>query len=134
MIRAARLAVSRPMYAFKPDTWRERYVGSFEVDAVWFKRKDGILSAVIGTYHPMVLGWHNEPTDGTYESWIAAADDNRYGGSWAAKWNGDGLLCFDTPVAPDTVHEHIDFLNPMLKNFPDVPTGYDGWWTFPRGT
>ncbi len=135
MIRAPRLAVSRPMYAFNPDTWRKSSVG-YEVDAVWFKRKDGILSAVCGTYHPMVMGGNfgKNPTDGRYESWIAAADDNRYGGSWAAKWNGTGLLVYSTPVAPEVMQEYIDFLDPMLKNYPDVPAGFDGWWTFPKAS
>ncbi len=135
MIRAARLAVSRPMYAFNPATWRESRVG-FEVDAVWFKRKDGVISAVCGTYSPMVLGgnYGRSPTEGTYESWIAAADDNRYGGSWSAKWNGTGLLVADTPVSPEQTQRYIDFLDPMLRNFPNVPAGYDGWHAFPKAS
>ena len=132
MIRAPRLVPSRPMYAFNPAAWRERYPGSFEVDAVWFKLKNGILSAVCGTYHPMVLRSDRQPTDGTYETWIATADDNRYGGSWVAKWDGTGLLVYATPVLPEVMEEHISFLDPMLKNFPDVPPSYDGWWTFPK--
>lgn len=131
MIRAGHLAVSRPMYAFKPDTWREASTG-YQVDAVWFKRKDGILSAVCGTYEPFVQPFLNAPTDGTYESWIAAANDNRYGGSWAAKWNGVGLLVYSAPVTPAAADEYVAFLDPILKSFPDVPAGYDGWWTFPK--
>lgn len=120
------------MYAFNPDTWREQRPGSFEVDAVWFKRKDGILSAVRGTYHPFVYPFANEPTDGTYDSWIAAANDSRYGGKWAAKWNGTGLLVYKTPVTPEQTQAHIDFLAPMLDNYPNPPAGYDGWFTFSK--
>lgn len=130
MIRAPKLAPSRPMYAFKPETWRSASSG-FEVDAVWFKRTKGVLAAVMGTYHPMVE-CVPRPTCGTYEAWIAAADDNRYGGGWIAKWNGTGLVCFKQPVAPELAAERIEFLDAVLKGFPNVPAGHDGWWTMPK--
>ena len=133
MIRAAKLAVSRPMYAFKPDTWRPAYVG-FEVDAVWFRRKKGQLVASLGTYHPMVLRQDQQPTDGTYESWIAAANDNRYGGGHVASWDGQALLCSDQPVSPEVTAKRIAFLDAMLKGFPAPPASFDGWWTFERRT
>lgn len=47
MIRAAKLTVSRPHYAFKPDTWHITEHGWRIVDAVWFKRKQGILTATV---------------------------------------------------------------------------------------
>lgn len=133
MIRAERLVVSRPMYAFKPETWRPAIGGiGFELEAVWFKRTKGVLSAVAGTYHPFVTPFGDEPTDGTYESWIAAANDNRYGGRWAATWDGKGLKCFSQPVTPDTAAKWIEFLDAMLKGYPNPPAGWDGWWTFPK--
>lgn len=132
MIRAARLAPSRPMYAFNPATFRKSPSSGYVVDAVWFKRKDGVLSAVRGTYHPFVQPFSAEPAGCDYEAWILAANDNRYGGAWAAKWNGEGLLCYETPTPPDVMREHADFLDAMLRNFPAVPASFDGWWTFEK--
>jgi hypothetical protein len=131
MIRAPRLVVSRPMYAFKPDTWRTGvYVR--QVDAVWFKRKGGRLVAVMGRYSPMVT-YGVTPDSYGYADWIAAADDNRYGGHHIASWDGTALLCTDPPaVDPETSARYIQFLDQMLRGFPDVPAGYDGWFTFPR--
>jgi hypothetical protein len=136
VIRAARLAPSRPMYAFNPDMWRQRRLyRTHTVDAVWFKRKGGQLVAVMGTYSPLVLRRDQEPADASYEAWIAAADDNRYGGSHLASWDGTALLCSDQPVPPDVTAERVAFLDTMLRGFPDPPAGFDGWWTFPkRGT
>lgn len=135
MIRAARLAPSRPMYAFNPDTWKPTTYGvGFQVDAVWFRRKNGKLLASMGTYHPMVGRRDLQPTDGLCASWIAAADDNRYGGSHLASWDGSALLCSDQPVAPDVAAERVVFLDAMLRGYPEVPSGHDGWWTFQKTT
>lgn len=133
MIRAPKLVPSRPMYAFNPATWRKASYGGFEVDAVWFKRKRGVIVATMGTYHPFVCGHGaEEPDSGEYLPWIEAANDNRYGGSWLAKWDGTGLLCYDPPVSPDVAAERIKFLTAVLAGFPDPPADLDGWWTFPR--
>lgn len=132
MIRAARLAPSRSMYAFNPTTWRKASWGGFTVDAVWFKRKKGRLVASMGSYDPMVLCRDAEPTDGAYASWIAAADDNRYGGSHLASWDGEVLLCSDQPVAPDEMARRVEFLTVVLAGFPDPPVGWDGWYEVPR--
>lgn len=131
MIRAARLAASRPMYAFDPATWNLTPYGPV-VRAVWFKRKKGRLVASMGVYHPMVERRDQRPTDGTYEAWIAAADDNRYGGAHTASWDGTALLNSDQPVSPEVAAERVAFLDAMLKGYPGVPAGFDGWWTFPR--
>lgn len=132
MIRAARLAVSRPMYAFDPTTWKPTSYGGFVVDAAWFRRKKGRLVASMGNYHPMVLRRDRQPAEVTYEAWIAAADDNRYGGNHIASWDGEALLCTDQPVPPDVAAERIEFLGAMLRGCPEPPAGFDGWWTFER--
>ena len=131
MIRAHRLAVSRPMYAFDPTTWRASGSHGFEVDAVWFKRKNGILAATQGVYHPMVLRRDAQPADDTYATWIAAADDNRYGGKWIAQWDGTGLRVYATPVSPETADGYIRFLSSVLEGHPAPPAGYDGWYEIP---
>lgn len=134
MIRAVRLAVSRPMYAFNPATWREPWPMRFEVDAVWFRRKNGRLMAAMGSYHPMVQQFQPRPTDGRYESWIAAANDSRYGANHWSSWDGESLLTTDPPrVPPVLAAERTAFLDAVLRGFPDPPPRWDGWWTFPKG-
>lgn len=134
MIRAPKLLVSRPMYAFQPATWRPDPSGHwFRVDAVWFRRKAGRTLAAMGCYDPTVLRDDMEPTDGLYESWITAADDNRYGAHHVASWDGRALLCTDQGVTPAETNRRIEFLTAVLAGFPDVPAGWDGWWTFQKG-
>lgn len=136
MIRADHLVVSRPMYAFDPSTCEARAYGGVLVGVVvraaWFRRKKGLLVATVGTYHPMVLRRDQWPTDGTYEAWIAAADDNRYGGSHIASWDGEALLNSDQPVTQGVAAVRVRFLDAMLRGFPEPPAGFDGWWTFAR--
>jgi hypothetical protein len=133
VIRADRLAPSRPMYAFNPATWaKDTWGNGFNVAAVWFKRKSGVLTAFMGDYRPMVIRRDRQPAGDTYEVWITAADDNRYGGSWLASWNGTGLLSYDQPVTPDETAKRVKFLDAMLRGYPAPPAGFDGWWTFPR--
>lgn len=134
MIRAPRLAVSRPMYAFDPTTWTATAGGyGFQVAAVWFKRRSGVLLATVGFYHPMVERRDQQPTDGQYATWVAAADDNRYGGAWSARSNGEITWFaeqeYRTGEETDRARE---LLAAALAAYPEVPGGYDGWWTFPR--
>jgi len=139
MIRAPKLVVSRSMYAFDPTPLRlptERYPngnwsGSAEFRAVWFKRKRGALVAVMGTYHPM-SSVDSLPAESTYEQWVAAANDNRYGGYHEASWDGTALLGTGERVTPDVAARQVEFLTAMLAGFPNVPAGFDGWWAFEK--
>jgi hypothetical protein len=96
-----------------------------EIPAIWFRRKDGVLSAQIGTLWDYL---RERPADAT--SWLESAWDGRYGGNCSARWDGECLW------APDTTWERMvedqAFLDAMLKGFPEAPAGYDGWWTFKR--
>ncbi len=145
MIRARRFAVSRPMYAFNPTTFRDgpggadhRYGGCREVDAVWFRRKNGRTLAATGTY-TLSLGWGRNgdrlegPPEDTYEAWVAAHGDNRYGGDHLASWDGEALLCTPPAVTPELAARRVKFLAAMFTAYPAIPAGYDGWWTVDRG-
>jgi hypothetical protein len=154
MIRAPKLAVSRPMYAFDPATWQvnrfdlaayRRWAGDRptaledgqptggEVRAAWFRRKNGRTLAAMGVYRPRVMHHDRDPRADTYLAWIEAADDNRYGASHWSSWDGETLLTTDPPrLAPAVAAERIAFLDAMLCGFPGPPDRYDGWWTVPR--
>ena len=141
MIRAARLAVSRPMYAFAPETFAPRpwstdgpsadglYRGARGVNAVWFKRKSGVLTATLGTYGLFLLPRGPGATSDTYEAWVDAHTDNRYGAAHVASWDGTRLIGGGVPAVDA---ERVAFLQGMLDGFPSVPVGFDGWWTFER--
>lgn len=142
MIRAPKLVVSRPMYAFDPATFGNPYDsdgpcgGSRTVDAVWFRRKNGRLVAAMGSYrlHANWGRWDGDaarPAD-TYEAWVAQHDDNRYGGGHLASWDGEALLCSDQRMTPAEAARRVEFLTLMLARYPDPPAGWDGWWTFPK--
>lgn len=136
MIQTAKLVVSKPHYAFKPDTWRP-YADWYTVDAIWFKRRrvgawrtgDIRTIATMGTYQPMVLDRKRQPADGRYESWINTADDNRYGGDHQASWDGERFL---GSTNPEEAASQLAFLKTMLTNYPSISAGYDGWYTFER--
>lgn len=128
MIRIETVPLSRTAYAFNPTTWRATAYG-FEVDAVWFKRKRGQVTAVMGTYHPMVERHDQQPTAATYEAWIASADDNRYGGKHIASWDGR-ILTTEPRLEPVVAARRVGFLEQVLAGYPSPPDGYDGWWVF----
>jgi len=142
VIRAPKLVVSRPMYAFDPEPIKlptERYPhGPWKSSAVfraaWFRRKKGVLVASMGTYHPMVRNRADEPAESTYTAWVLAADDNRYGGYHEASWDGEALLGTGERVTPEVAAQQVEFLAAMLAGYPEPPKEYDGWWAFERTT
>lgn len=141
MIRAPRLVISRPMYAFNPATFGGEdwpFGGYRELGAAWFRRKNGRLNAVMGTYR-LGASWGRPydppPPADTFDAWVGQHTDNRYGGTHLASWDGRALLCTKpAAVTPRVVAQRVAFLDAMLGGYPSVPAGYDGWFTFPKET
>lgn len=154
MIRAPRLVPSRPMYAFRPESFRvslrewdpearvyvfpERtpdadgfYRGSASVDACWFRRRSGVLVASTGRYGFHLFPGHPGVVDDSYLAWVAAHWDNRYGGGCQARLTDDGRFWSESED-PEAHIAELAFLRRMLAGFPDPPNGYDGWWTFQK--
>jgi hypothetical protein len=127
------------MYAFRPDTFTNLgdYLegGHRRLEAVWFRRRKGMLTATMGTYD-LWLRWgrtgDDPPPPDTYDAWVARHTDNRYGGNHHASWDGVALLCTDSRVPPRVAAERIEFLTAMLAGYPDPPPGFDGWWTLSK--
>jgi hypothetical protein len=97
------------------------------IDAVWYRRKDGETRACLGS-----LGlWSQclrEPVDPLDPAAVLSADlDSRYGGDCHGRWDGIGYWGAEDL---DVQAQHLALLRPMLENFPQVPAGFDGWWTF----
>jgi hypothetical protein len=131
MIRDEEFRISRRPYAVDLSSLRLQHEAAKEIareywrgsiDAVWFRRRDGITVACIGSlwdYQDI------EPADG--EAFLRAHKDGRYGGSTVGRWDGSGYWGH---VSLDEQNAHLAILQPMLENFPAVPPGYDGWWRF----
>lgn len=90
--------------------------------AAWFRRRRGQLVACVG----YLWDYQNELPQ-TVERFLQANQDGRYGGTCTGRWDGAGYWGAEQP---ETVAEHLLLLRPMLDNYPKLPAGYDGWWTF----
>lgn len=133
MNRETRFLISRKPYAVDltslrlQEHTRPRQHGggnyySARIDAVWFRRRKGVTVACIGD----LWDFQDErPADGT--AFLAAHDDGRYGGDTHGRWDGDSYWGNVTLAQQE---QHLAVLRPMLANYPAIPKGYDGWWTF----
>lgn len=111
----ARYASSKKV-ADKPTYW-------MTVEAVWFRRKSGALSAHYGRL------WDVSSTKPeSVTSWLEGLTDGRYGGSCVARWNGQDMWAPE--VDWDRQVQLQKVLAQMLDGYPAVPEGYEGWWTF----
>jgi hypothetical protein len=98
---------------------------SMTVEAIWFRRKSGVLTAHVGHL------WDSSsdrPAD--LMAWIENDWDGRYGGNCRARWDGENLWA--PGLSWDAAAEVHDILAAALANFPEVPEGFDGWWTYQR--
>lgn len=134
MIREDRFLISRKPFAIDLSTVTgeqqprgDRHAFSGSANAVWFRRQGGVTRACLGT-----LGlWSHylpEPLDLDDPTAILSADlDGRYGGDCHARWDGENYWGSQKPFEQAL---HLTLLEPMLANYPALPDGYDGWWTF----
>jgi hypothetical protein len=132
VIREDRFLISRKPYAVDLSSLRGELKASPQgrrptyydgrIDAVWFRRKQGVTAAYIGTLWDLQDA---EPADGA--AFLTAHTDGRYGGDCDGRWDGTSYW----GNVPLTVQEqHLAILRPMLANYPDLPPLYDGWWRF----
>lgn len=90
--------------------------------AVWYRRRQRVTVACIG-----YLWDYQDATPRTAAEFLARHVDGRYGGTCEGRWDGSRYW---GAQEPDVIAQHLQILRPMLDAFPDVPDGYDGWWTF----
>ncbi|MEU7416737.1 hypothetical protein [Streptomyces antibioticus] len=134
MIRETRFLISRKPYAIDLSTVTGKqhprgdlHAFSGSANAVWYRRKDGVTRACIGT---MMLFSHYLPEPLNLEdprAVLAAGLDGRYGGDCHGRWDGVGYWGAEDL---DVQAQHLATLRPMLADYPSTPPGYDGWWTF----
>lgn len=119
---AVDLASAYQLYEIKPDD-QFRWVA---VRAVWYRRKERITYACTGYLHDLV------PVDqdvSNVPAFLIQHTDGRYGGACEGRWDGTRYW---GAQEPDVMETHLTLLRLMVDNFPVIPDGYDGWWTFRR--
>lgn len=132
MIRETKFLISHKPYAVdlnslhgsRMDTpnGRNPYFYDGRINAVWFRRRSGVTVACIGTLWDLQ---HPEPA--TARQFLEQHDDGRHGGDCHGRWDGDSYWGNVTLAEQE---RHLAILRPMLANYPAIPPGYDGWWTF----
>lgn len=90
------------------------------VEAIWFKKKSGDRAVCMGKLWSTRAGSEN-PED------FMRNFDGRYGGHTEYKWNGTEMWSSDN-IFVDMMDAHA-ILDPILKNFPNIPEGYTGWYS-----
>lgn len=125
MKRINRLVISHRPYAVRLDTLTQVSENQFRIKAAWFRRRNGRTIACLGELWDLQ---RTPPVDA--HAFLAAHDDGRYGGDCDARWDGQSF--WSTDGDPTIQQQQLVFLRDMLAGHPNVPTGHDGWWVFPR--
>lgn len=98
--------------------------------AAWYRRKNGTTYACLGTLRLWAHRLREEPDVSSPEAILGNDLDSRYGGDPDGRWDGERYWGSQKPMEQAL---HLTFLEPMLANYPALPDGYDGWWTFQGG-
>jgi hypothetical protein len=129
VIRETKFLISRKPYAVDLASFRrtERQPGNtwawYTINAVWFRGRKTEPVACIGDLHTLIDD--PEPTDA--REFLERYTDGRYGGDCHGRWDGTSHW---GNVTLEQQEQHLAILRPMLANYPALPDGYDGWWTF----
>ena len=123
MIREDQFVLSRRPYAVRLDSLRTDAHSVARLDAVWFRRRNGVTYACAGTLWDL-----QRPAPREAAEFLIRHDDGRYGGTPQARWDGHTLW------APEKSEEqraaYLAVLRPMLDRYPACPRGWSGWWRF----
>jgi hypothetical protein len=92
------------------------------INAVWFRRRRGTTVACVGKLWDI---FREKPE--TVAQYLKVCDTGRYGGRCDGRWDGELYWGAQSPVE---IQRHLDLLEPMLENYPEIPQGYDGWYVF----
>jgi hypothetical protein len=133
VIREDKFLISHAPYAVDLTVLGEEiYYGNIQnhyrytIPAAWFRRRNGHTVACLGFLNT------SRTTPATLTAQVLGDfTDGRYGGHCKARWDGDNLWAPESSW--EQMKEYEEFLRPMLANYPAVPPGFDGWWTFKTG-
>lgn len=122
MIKEDRFLISHRPYAVDLNSLDASDESRASVVAVWFRRRRGETIACIGE-----LWDYQKPTPLTAQEFLERHTDGRYGGNIWGRWDGSGYWG-DEDL--DRQATYLSILRPMLENYPAIPEGFNGWWTF----
>lgn len=140
MIRQSKFLASLSLYAIDLSSLTRLEIGRiessgaplyrYEINAVWFKRRNGMDTANCGYLWDISSDLHEESDPLEATTFLSyTLTDGRYGATCQTRWDGERL--WSDPLL-DLKSQQADtkFLKMMLKSFPRIPAGYDGWWRF----
>lgn len=135
MFKIDKFLISKSLYAIRMDSLEvelrpcpEGFNGidiwHWTMDAVWFRRRKGTTVACTGQL------WNYQETEpASAAEALAAATDGRHGADCKARWDGHSIWVLP-PQAPDDSDRFTALLRPMLDRYPEIPSGFDGWWKY----
>jgi len=118
--------------SFRIDEIRTGWKGEYAcatVNAVWFRRKNGVSQAVAGEL------WDSQwdiPKDAV--QFLEQHEDGRYGGRPFARWDGTGV--WYAGQDPEENTRHLELLRTVLDAYhadpkaPDLSARWSRWWRF----
>jgi hypothetical protein len=133
MYREDEFVLSHRPYAVDLNSLRpyhEDHVGWLMVDAIWFRRKNGITAACAGLLDDLRRA---SATDDPVR-FLEEYDDGRYGGRPFARW--DGASVWYAGQDPEENARHLELLRTALDAYhanpkaPDLGERWNRWWRF----
>lgn len=102
----------------------------YEIPAVWFRRRRGLDTSNVGYLWDFSRDRHEGGSEEEARSFLEMTlTDGRQGGSCRSRWDGERLWS-EPAVTLEQARKDAEFLQAMLDAFPQIPSGYDGWWRF----
>lgn len=117
IVQRDQFSFSEYFYALDLNSFKPTYGLNGEVKAIWFKKTRGQIAVCMG----------NLTARATSLDELIQNHDGRYGGNTEYKWNGVEMWSGDNKFVELMAAHKI--LDPILKNFPNVPAGYTGWYS-----
>ena len=128
MIKSDKFTISTRNYAFKEGSLRpyhqsnDWYNGWWVMDVFCYKKKDGKTAACFGQVHVI------EKTDNFTEEEFIKKYRATYGPDMLASWNGADFIGTSNY---ESIVQYVEKLRPILRNYPEIPNGYKGWYKNP---
>lgn len=121
-IQLDRFVPSKKNYAINWDTLRELPDNFYAVDALWVFKKKGEMFISSG----ILLFCNSQIDEMTVERFMEQFD-GRQGGRPECTWDGT-YMTTQSPLPLSQMIELSEKLEPVLKNLPDIPQNYEGWY------
>lgn len=124
MIREDRFVLSRKQFAVDLSSMvvEEHSWYWARVHAVWYRRRRGVTVACLGELRGNL---DSAPADAA--DFLERYTDGRYGGDCWGRWDGERYW---GAQEPEVMAGHLAVLRPILADYPVIPDGFDGWYTF----